>query len=63
MDIIPEERDDLTNFTTTESQLIRPSVLTWRGSREKDPSFVQCFIECLTDKYDIVYDWNPSTGF
>lgn len=62
MEILPEERDDLTNFTTTESQLLRPTGLPWRGSREKDPSFVQCFIECLTDERDIVCDWSPSTG-
>lgn len=62
LDILPEERDDLTNFTTHESQLLRPSGLPWRGSREKDPSFIQCFIECLTDERDIVCDWSPSTG-
>ena len=63
MEILPEERDDLTNFTTTESQRLRLSGLPWRGSREKDPSFVQCFIEYLTDERDIVCDWSPSTGF
>ena len=63
MDILPEEHDDLTNFTTTESQLLRPSGFPWRGSRGKDPSFVQCFIECLTDERDIVCDWSPSTCF
>ena len=61
--IVPDEQDDLYNFTDVNSQLKRPNGVPWRGCREKDPSFIQCFVESLTDEGGIVMDWSASTGF
>lgn len=60
--IVPDDADDLYNFTDLASQLKRPNGQPWRGCREKDPSFIQCFVDCLTDEGGIVMDWSASTG-
>ncbi|KAG0614198.1 hypothetical protein M758_6G158200 [Ceratodon purpureus] len=62
VNIVPDEQDDLCNFTDKISQLLRPDGTPWRGSREKDPSFIQSFVDLLTDEGDIVFDWSASTG-
>ncbi|KAG0632178.1 hypothetical protein M758_1G310400 [Ceratodon purpureus] len=62
VNIVPDEQDDLCNFTDDMSQLLRPDGTPWRGSREKDPSFIQSFVDLLTDEGDIVFDWSASTG-
>ncbi|KAG0605740.1 hypothetical protein M758_9G084500 [Ceratodon purpureus] len=62
VNIVPDEQDDLCNFTDHKSQLLRPDGTPWRGSREKDPSFVQSFVDLLTDEGDIVFDWSANTG-
>ena len=41
------ESDVLFNFTTAASQSMNESV-PWRGAREKDPVFLQLFIEAFT---------------
>ncbi len=60
--IVPDEEDSLSNFAVKETLRYRPDGTPWRGSREKDPSFIQCFVDCLTDEGGIVFDWSASTG-
>ncbi len=60
--IIPDEEDHLCNFADKDTLRTRPDGTPWRGSREKDPSFIQCFVDCLTDDGGIVFDWSASTG-
>jgi hypothetical protein len=56
-----EEDDLLHNFTCAKSQLMNGNI-PWRGAREKDPKFVQIFLEASTIPGDIVFDYNASTG-
>lgn len=51
----------LHNFTNTTSQLMRDGS-PWRGSREKDPLFLQVLIESFSKPNDIVLDCTASTG-
>lgn len=60
--IIPDEDDMVSNFADEGSITYRTDGKPWRGSREKDPSFVQCFVDCLTDDGGIVFDFSASTG-
>lgn len=60
--IVPDDEDMVSNFADKESITYRTDGKPWRGSREKDPSFVQCFVDCLTDEAGIVFDWSASTG-
>ena len=60
--ILPDEQDHVRNFATKDSIRRREDGTPWRGSREKDPSFIQCFVDCLTDEGGIVFDWSPSSG-
>ena len=56
------EDDWLCNFTTEKNQLMRPDGVPWRGAREKDPRFMQIWIESLTSEGDVVVDFSASTG-
>jgi hypothetical protein len=56
------ENDDLLiNLVTKDTQLMRGAI-PWRGAREKDPLFLQMFIETTTAVSDIVLDCTASTG-
>ena len=60
--ILPDEEDHVFNFASNDSIRKKEDGTPWRGSREKDTSFIQCFIDSLTDERGIVFDWSPSTG-
>jgi hypothetical protein len=51
----------LINPVTKDTQLMRGTI-PWRGAREKDPLFLQMFIESTTLVGDIVLDCTASTG-
>jgi hypothetical protein len=53
--------DILFNLVTKDTQLMRGNT-PWRGSRKKDPVFLQLLIESTTQVRDIVLDCTASTG-
>jgi hypothetical protein len=56
------ENDDLLiNLVTEDTQLMRGAI-PWRRAREKDPLFLQMFIESTTAVGDIVLDCTASTS-
>lgn len=52
----------LNSFTEENSQAMRENGVPWRGAREKRPEFFSILISTLTDKNDIVMDWQAGTG-
>jgi hypothetical protein len=55
-------RDDiLQNFTISETLSMNKGI-PWRGAREKDPRFMQMFIEALSIPGDVVVDCTASTS-
>src|SRR4051794_29270591 len=59
---MPHKQDHVCNFADIETLRYRPNGKPWRGSREKDPSFIRCFVDCLIDEGGIVFDWSANTG-
>lgn len=47
-----------------ELEMIRywPNVKLWHNSRGKDPSFIQCFVDCSIEKKGIVFNQSASIG-
>ena len=60
-DIDVRSDDVLHNLVTKETQMMRGTI-PWRGSREKDPLFLQMLIEATTSPGDIVMDCSASNG-
>ena len=47
----------LNSFTDVKNQSMRYNGVPWRGAREKRPELFSIFFSALTDKDDIVLDW------
>jgi len=57
------QRDGWLNaFTEDESQTMRDDGVPWRGAREKHHLFFKILFATLTDKNDIIMDWQCGVG-
>jgi hypothetical protein len=57
------KRDDwLNSFTNVKNQSVRDDEVPWRGTREKRPKFFSIFFSALTDKDNIIFDWQCDVG-
>ena len=52
----------LNSFTDVKNQSVRDDGVPWRGAREKRPEFFSMFFSALTDKDDILLDWQCGVG-
>ncbi len=52
----------LTSFTDLNNQSMRDDGVPWRGAREKRPDFFNTLFAALTDKDDIIMDWQCGVG-
>ena len=52
----------LNNFTDVKNQSMRDNGVPWRCAREKRPEFFSIIFSALTDKDDIVLDWQCGVG-
>jgi hypothetical protein len=52
----------LNSFTDLKNQSMRDDGVPWRGAREKRPEFFSIFFSALTDKNDIILDWQCGVG-
>ena len=52
----------LNNFTDLKNQSVRVDGVPWRGAREKRPEFFAILFSALTDKDDIILDWQCGVG-
>jgi hypothetical protein len=52
----------LNSFTDVKNQSIRDDEVPWRGAREKRPEFFSILFSALTDKDDIIFDWQCDVG-
>jgi hypothetical protein len=50
------------SFTDVKNQSIRDDGVPWRGAREKRPEFFSIIFSALTDKDDIIFDWQCGVG-
>ena len=52
----------LNSFTDLKNQSVRVDGVPWRGAREKRPDFFSILFTALTDKDDIIMDWQCGVG-
>ena len=52
----------LNNFTDGKNQSMREDGMPWRGAREKCPEFLSIIFFALTDKDNIILDWQYGVG-
>jgi hypothetical protein len=52
----------LNSFTDLKNQSVRVDGVAWRGAREKRPDFFSILFTALTDKDDIIFDWQCGVG-
>ena len=52
----------LNSFVDDQNQCVREDGVPWRDAREKRPEFFSILFSALTDKDDIVMDWQCSVG-
>ena len=52
----------LNSFTDVKNQTVRDDGMPWRGAREKRPEFFWIIFSALTDKADIILDWQFGVG-
>jgi hypothetical protein len=52
----------LKSFVDVQSQSMREDVMPWRGAREKRPEFFSILFSALTDKDNIIMDWQSGVG-
>src|SRR5450631_1309456 len=52
----------LNSFADAKNQSMREDGVPWRGAREKRPEFFSIIFSALTDKDDIIMDWQCSLG-
>jgi hypothetical protein len=52
----------LNSFTDLKNQSVRDDGVPWRGAREKRPEFFSIIFSALTDKDDIILDWQCGVG-
>ena len=52
----------LNNFVDAKNQSMREDEVPWRGAREKCPEFFSIFLFVLTDKDDIIMNWQCGVG-
>ncbi len=52
----------ITSFTDLNNQSMRDDGVPWRGAREKRPDFFNTLFAALTDKDDIIFDWQCGVG-
>ena len=52
----------ITSFTDLNNQSMRDDGVPWRGAREKRPDFFNTLFSALTDKDDIIFDWQCGVG-
>ena len=52
----------LNSFVDVQNQCVREDGVPWRGAREKRPEFFSILFSALTDKDDIVMDWQCGVG-
>ena len=57
------QRDGWLNaFTDEKTQTMRSDGIPWRGAREKHQAFYSIIFSTLTDKNDVVMDWQCGVG-
>jgi hypothetical protein len=52
----------LNSFVDVQNQAVRENGVPWRGAREKRPEFFSILFFALSDKDDIVMDWQCGLG-
>ena len=52
----------LNNFTDVKNQSMRDNGVPWRSAHEKRRKFFSILLSALTDKDDIVFDWQCGVG-
>ena len=52
----------LNSFVDAKNQSMREDGVPWRGAREKRPDFFSILFSALTDKDDIILDWQCGVG-
>ena len=52
----------LNNFTDAKNQSMREDGVLWRGAREKCPEFFSIILSALTEKNEIIMDWQCDIG-
>jgi hypothetical protein len=52
----------LNTFTDEKSQAMRSDGVPWRGAREKHHVFFSILLATLTDKNDVIMDWQCGVG-
>ena len=52
----------LNNFVDAKNQSMREGGVPWRGAREKGPNLFSILFSALTDKEDIIVDWQCGVG-
>ena len=52
----------LNSFVDANNQSMRDDGMPWRGAREKGPDFFSILFSALTDKDDIIMDWQCGVG-
>jgi hypothetical protein len=52
----------LNSFVDVNNQSMRRDGVPWRGAREKRPEFYSILFSALTDKNDIIMDWQCGIG-
>jgi hypothetical protein len=57
-----KQDDWLNSFTDVKNQSMRDDRVPWRGAREKRPEFFSILFSALTDKDDIIFDWQCGVG-
>jgi hypothetical protein len=50
------------SFMDLKNQSMRDDGVPWRGAREKRPKFFSILLSALTDKDDIILDWQCGVG-
>src|SRR5450631_1644576 len=53
----------LNSFADAKNQSMREDGVPWRGAREKRPEFFSILFSALTDKDDIIMDWQCGLGW
>jgi hypothetical protein len=52
----------LNNFTDSKNQFVKVDGVPWKNAREKRPEFFSILFSALTDKDDIILDWQCGVG-
>jgi hypothetical protein len=58
----PKRDGWLNNFVDVQNQSVREDGVPWRGAREKRPEFFSILFSALSNKDDIVMDWQCGMG-